>query len=114
MAKYTYEQTKKALECCKHKIPKCNKCPIKQTGCAMLIASLALDLINLQEEEIKRLYKLVIEKHKEINRLDEYIQYTKFEAIKEFLERLCEGRELNDPVVIAVKCELKEMVGEKE
>ena len=31
------------------------------------------------------------------------------EAIKEFAERLCEGRVSNDPVVIAVKVELKEM-----
>ncbi len=33
------------------------------------------------------------------------------EAVKEFAERLCEGRVSNDPVVIAVKVEL-EMVGE--
>ena len=38
----------------------------------------------------------------------------KAEAIKEFTERLCEGRILNDPVVIAVKAELKEMVGDAE
>ena len=37
----------------------------------------------------------------------------KAEAIKEFVERLCEDRVSNDPVVIAVKAELKEMVGEK-
>lgn len=34
------------------------------------------------------------------------------EAVKEFAERLCEDRVSNDPVVIAVKVELKEMVGE--
>ena len=34
------------------------------------------------------------------------------EAVKEFAERLCEGRVSNDPVVIAVKAELKGMVGE--
>lgn len=38
----------------------------------------------------------------------------KSEAIKEFAERLCEGRVLNDPVVIAVKAELKEMLGDTE
>lgn len=31
------------------------------------------------------------------------------EAIKEFAERLCDGRVSNDPVVIAVKCAVKEM-----
>ncbi len=34
------------------------------------------------------------------------------EAIKEFADKLCEGRVSNDPVVIAVKVELKEMAGE--
>ena len=36
----------------------------------------------------------------------------KAEAYKEFAERLCEDRLSNDPVVIAVKVELKEMVGD--
>ena len=85
MAKYTYEQTKKALECCKHKTPECNKCPIRQAGCAMLIASLALDLINRQEAEIKRL--------KEKNRLanqctPKAIRRARAEVIKEFAQRL--------------------------
>jgi hypothetical protein len=34
---------------------------------------------------------------------------TKEEAVKEFAERLCADRVSNDPVVIAVKAELKEM-----
>jgi len=38
----------------------------------------------------------------------------KAEATKEFAERLCKDRVSNDPVVIAVKCELKEMVGDNE
>lgn len=42
--------------------------------------------------------------------LDEKADHT--EAITEFAERLCEGRVSNDPVVIAAKCLLKEMVGE--
>lgn len=45
--------------------------------------------------------------------LAEYLQ-SKFyeyraEAIKEFAEMLCNGRVANDPVVIAVKCAVKEM-----
>jgi DNA repair exonuclease SbcCD ATPase subunit len=39
--------------------------------------------------------------------MKENISQTKSEAIKEFAERLCEGRVSNDPVVIAVKAELK-------
>ena len=38
----------------------------------------------------------------------------KSEAIKEFAERLCNGRLSNDPVVIAVKAELKEIADENE
>ena len=40
--------------------------------------------------------------------LDE-IKTAKSEAIKEFAEELCEGRVSNDPVVIAVRCAVKEM-----
>jgi len=38
----------------------------------------------------------------------------KSEAIKDFAERLCKGRVSNDPVVIAVRAELKEMDGGEE
>ena len=43
---------------------------------------------------------------------DKLIADISAEAVKEFAERLCEGRVSNDPVVIAVNCELKEMVDE--
>lgn len=39
---------------------------------------------------------------------------TRIEAIKVFAEYLCDGRVSNDPVVIAVKCAVKEMTEEKE
>jgi hypothetical protein len=38
----------------------------------------------------------------------------KEEAEKALAERLCEGRVSNDPVVIEVKAELKEMTGEQQ
>lgn len=59
----------------------------------------------------------------QVNRLKEYdekrdialhsrlIATSRDEAVKEFAERLCADRVSNDPVVIAVKVELKEMVG---
>ena len=37
----------------------------------------------------------------------DFVNKQKFEAIKEFAERLCDGRVSNDPVVIAVKTELQ-------
>ena len=63
---------------------------------------------NFIPREKKDLAKEDFESIKEtiISNLDNEI---KSEAIKEFAERLCKGRVENDPVVIAVKSELKEM-----
>ena len=47
-----------------------------------------------------------------INGFRGYEDKIKAEAYKEFAERLCEDRVSNDPIVIAVKVELKELVGE--
>ena len=47
-----------------------------------------------------------------LTELLEYIEQTNAEAIREFAKKICEGRVSNDPVVIAVKSELKEMVGD--
>lgn len=58
-----------------------------------------LDLINRQKAEIEKLE-------------NDFVNVTKIaksEAVKEFAERLCNGRVSNDPVVIAVKVELTEM-----
>ena len=41
-----------------------------------------------------------------------YVSIVKTEAIKELADRLCDGRVSNDPVVIAVKCTVKEMTEE--
>jgi hypothetical protein len=98
---------------------------------------LALDLINRQKAEIEWLreqrdsymqdatgfsievdkQKAEIERLKEINSLlteagqewQKRCKTAKAEAVKEFAERLCEGKVSNDPVVIEVKAELKEM-----
>lgn len=92
----------------------------------------AKKLINRQKAEIERLKtfcknsqtatKYWHEKAKKFESmvsqnegvLPEYEKLIKFEAIKEFVERLCEDRLSNDPVVIAVKVELKEMVGDSD
>lgn len=65
-----------------------------------------LDLINRQKVEIKRL-------ESEAECTDGYaaalVEMTRAEAIKKFAEMVCEGRVSNDPVVIAVRCAVKEM-----
>lgn len=85
-----------------------------------------LDLINRQHTEIERLkvenqsLKKAVNSLKGALREEQYctnkvrkqINSAKTEAIKEFAELLCADRVLNDPVVIAVKCQLEEMVGE--
>lgn len=76
----------------------------------------ALDLINRQKAEIERLTTLA-----ELGRMraNDYramrdkAKIARAEAIKEFADRLREGRVSNDPVVIAVNAELK-MTEEKE
>ena len=55
------------------------------------------------QAEVERLKEFIVE----TRRCDKEI---KSEARKEFAERLCEDRVSNDPVVIAAKCLLKEMV----
>lgn len=59
------------------------------------MAKYALNFINRQKAENERLLQ--------------ELQQAKSEALKEFAERLCKGRVENDPIVMAVKSELKEM-----
>lgn len=80
------------------------------------------DTINRQKAEIERLNKELVKNkadNRYIQRLEALfkcasmgLKTAKTEAIKEFAERLCEDRVSNDPVVIAVKVELKAMVGD--
>ena len=69
-----------------------------------------LEIVKNQREEIERMQ----ERNDELNALNKIVSIEPIEAIKEFAERLCDGRVSNDPVVIAVKCELKEMVGDSD
>lgn len=73
----------------------------------------ALDLINRQQAEIERLTSKLDKRETELDRLtiyfDEMVKAKLETKIKEFAEMLCEGRVSNDPVVIAVKAELKSM-----
>ena len=72
---------------------------------------------NARKDEAIRHLEAEIERLKDYNEnlltantaLSNEILDIKTEAIKEFAERLCKDRVSNDPVVIAVKAELKEM-----
>lgn len=86
----------------------------------------ALDIINrLKDNERKYRGKVQsqryeiscnqknIERYKGVIKiLEKDVATAKSEAVKEFVERLCEDRVSNNPVVIAAKCLEKEMVGE--
>lgn len=93
----------KALECCGSPYNRCLECPLcemERVKCFTELTANALDLINRQKAEIKALIAGQ-------ETLQRYISTAKAEAVKEFAERLCKDRVSNDPVVIAVKVELK-------
>lgn len=74
------------------------------------------DLICKKNAEIMmtncKMYQLLGQE--EEKRLLQKMQQAKIDAVKKFAARLCEGRVSNDPVVITVQAELKELVGEEE
>ncbi len=115
--KFTDEEIIKAVECCLTvDVKGCGECPYRDENCINRIMTDARDLINRQKAEIERLTTLA-----ELGRMraNDYrtmrdkAKIARAEAIKEFADRLCEGRVSNDPVVIAVNAELK-MTEEKE
>lgn len=86
------------------------------------LAKGALDLINRQKAEIKGLHKenKILSVNADTAFQDglnenrdlfkkEVEAEIKAETIKEFAKKLCENRVANDPVVIAVNVELKQM-----
>lgn len=62
-------------------------------------------LQNLTEKDFEQTAISTVKRHQ---------KWIEYRAIKEFAERLCADRVSNDPVVIAVKAELKEMVGDAQ
>ena len=97
----------KALECCSK--DNCEECPANGLcdNDDYCFTGDILDLINRQQAEIERLTEERDFYKAPSSLLAKGIKQIKSEAIKEFAERLCEGRVSNDPVVIAVKTELK-------
>lgn len=110
----------KALWCCVNG-NQCSKCPLRAMNCSDNVAmAFAIDLINRQKAEIERLKNEnnILSKNADtafqdgLNEAqDLYAEQIKSEiiteAIKEFAERLCDGRVSNDLVVIAVNAELE-------
>ena len=112
----------KALECCRNNAREdeckyCLSCPMahceldedEELNCMDAVPKRAIDLINQQKAENTELQRENAELQYENLQMIASIKNLKSEAIKEFAERLCEGRVSNDPVVIAVKVELEEM-----
>jgi hypothetical protein len=64
--------------------------------------------INRQIAEIERLEKINNDLNCQVNACNPT------QTIKDFAVYLCDGRVSNDPVVIAVKCAVKEMTEEQE
>ena len=109
----------KAIEHCKNNEGNgCRGCVFygnEKGTCIDELLTDAFDLINRQQSEIKRLTtlaKLGNMRADDYRAMRDKCKTARAEAIKEFAERLCEGRVSNDPVVIAAKCLLKEMAGE--
>ena len=111
--KFTDDDVIKALEYCLEDVANCNNCPYERY-CDMHENNMVRDtlaLINRQKAEIEMLNKTLSE---QFDSYENIRKKAKSEAIKDFAERLCEGRVSNDPVVIAAKCLLKEMIEEAE
>ena len=139
--KLTDNEIIKALEICSTYKGKCADCPafvkVDRSNCKQVLLG-AIDIINRQNEQLKAnfdsrqtnecenidvaRFEAEITRQKEeieelksaINGFRGYEDKIKSEARKEFVDRLCEDRVSNDPVVVAAKCLLKEMVGEEK
>ena len=114
----TDEQIIKALERCSQHYECCYCNSVEECGNKRVLTTSTLELIKRQKAEVERLQK---EKLDSLNSqfaemyattLKIATKKAKAEAVKELVERLVEGRPEDNPVVIAIRCELKEMVGE--
>jgi hypothetical protein len=103
----TDEQIVKALEIClTSSVKECPDCPYYRIRpCISTVTQDAINLINRQKAEIEDL-------NKSRNGLLRKCVSAYHEGYKYFADKLCEDRVSNDPVVIAVRSALKEMVGD--
>ena len=111
--KLTHEEIKKALECCTQQ-HKCNECPYLMEHhllCNQHLHKDTLDLINCQQAEIEK-------RESDFKSMQECARYfeNKYEAIKEFVEKLKEDFKSNNYIVSFDRIDniVKEMGGEDE
>lgn len=113
--KFTDEEIIKALECCAD-TASAREMFFTYKGIPLrYLFAETLDLINRQKEEVERLEvyrKLNDELEDELAETYDKLETARAEAIKEFAERLCEGRVSNDPVRIAVQVEYNQIAKE--
>ena len=87
----TDKEIMKALECCGDPYSICVECPIKaDRRCNEHLANYALDIINRQQAEIKRLKNEIQTTKDAYTMLQTKNEIIKSEAVKEFAERLKE------------------------
>lgn len=123
---YSDNEIKLSLECCYHKRESqfkkgqtCYMCPFDENGknCTDILARNALNLVNREDIENAELRLEIAKLHEKIWHVKQgkskSIYEAKAEAVKDFVEMLCDGRVSNDPVVIAAKSLLKETVGDE-
>ena len=106
----------KALECCNRPANQtsCDDCPYQFSDekCSSKLIDDTLALINRQKAEIEKLRNDVLDTADTLGLLEWRENKIRTEAIKEFAEMACKDRVSNDPVVIAVRCTVKEMTEE--
>lgn len=111
--KFTDEEIIQALEC--HiNAEDCVSCEMFGRCDEIILTKLVLDLINRQKAEIERLEKEIQVTKDAYTMLQTKIEIIKSEVVKEFAEKLCDGKVSNDKTLIEAKVLLKEMVGEEE
>lgn len=113
----TEKQIIKSLECCLN-ADGCKKCAfnVHSANCIKILMRHTIDLINRQKAKIgelevarKKQAQFLSEERAQKYELIDKLSTIRFEACKEFAKRLCNNRVANDPVVIAVNVELKQM-----
>lgn len=124
--KFTDREIIKALEYCNADRNECDKCVLKRkcesNPFYSVVAEYALEIINRQKAEIKRLNGKLIHALSELSLTRTSLIDAKIEAYKEFAERIRECCAVNDDltadaylsVTTDINCALKEMIGEKE
>ena len=116
--KLTDSEVVKALEICSTYRASCKDCPafvkVDRSKCKQVLigAKALINRLQAENERLKEENEIKSNARANIFEITSAYEKGKFEAYKEFAERLCEGRVSNDNTVILAKCLLKELVGD--